>query len=211
MLAAKQTSSDDRILNFSCDFLVVAGGGGGGGRGGNYGSGGGAGGLRSSVDVTGGGGSLESALTLCTHLTYVVTVGAGGSADFGISAVVATKGSDSIFHTITSLVGFESLLKRKKVFTYGLPFYAGWGLTDDRISCPRRKRKLSLTELVAGSLILYPRYLDPIDLEYCKPELLIKRIKEQYYFIEKNICIKTFYFLRNFFIRLVQKLINKRK
>ena len=44
-------------------------------------------------------------------------------------------------HTITSLVG--QIRHRKKVITYGLPFYAGWGLTEDRISCPRRKRKLS--------------------------------------------------------------------
>ena len=65
-------------------------------------------------------------------------------------------------HTITSLVGFEALLQSKKVVTYGLPFYAGWGLTEDRISCPRRNRKISLLELVAGVLILYPRYIDPM-------------------------------------------------
>ena len=30
-------------------------------------------------------------------------------------------------HTLSSLSGFEALLRGKAVFTYGLPFYAGWG------------------------------------------------------------------------------------
>ena len=61
-------------------------------------------------------------------------------------------------HTITSLTGFEALMREKRVFTYGMPFYAGWGLTDDRIACSRRNRRLCLDELVAAALILYPRY-----------------------------------------------------
>ena len=109
-------------------------------------------------------------------------------------------------HTITSLVGFEALLQKKKVITYGLPFYAGWGLTEDRISCPRRKRKLSLLELVAGTLILYPRYIDPIDLEYCKPEILINRITEQQNLIENNNRLKILNELRNKIVRLLQKI-----
>ena len=56
-------------------------------------------------------------------------------------------------HTITSLTGFEALMREKRVFTYGMPFYAGWGLTDDRIACSRRNRRLCLDELVAGALI----------------------------------------------------------
>jgi capsular polysaccharide export protein len=63
-------------------------------------------------------------------------------------------------HTMTSLTGFEALLHEKKVITYGLPFYAGWGLTQDRHVTHRRGRKLALDELVAAALILYPRYID---------------------------------------------------
>ncbi len=62
-------------------------------------------------------------------------------------------------HTLTSLSGFEALLKGVEVSTYGLPFYAGWGLTEDLEHCPRRTRRLDLDELVAGALILYPRYV----------------------------------------------------
>lgn len=63
-------------------------------------------------------------------------------------------------HTMTSLTGFEALLRGKKVVCYGLPFYAGWGLTQDVLSCERRQRRLSLEELVIGALIKYPTYCD---------------------------------------------------
>lgn len=62
-------------------------------------------------------------------------------------------------HVLTSLAGFEALLRSKPVTTHGAPFYAGWGLTDDRYEIPRRHRRLSLDMLVAGALILYPRYV----------------------------------------------------
>lgn len=63
-------------------------------------------------------------------------------------------------HTLTSLTGFEALLRKKKVVCYGQPFYSGWGLTMDVLRVERRTRNLSLDELVAASLILYPVYID---------------------------------------------------
>jgi capsular polysaccharide export protein len=73
-------------------------------------------------------------------------------------------------HTLTSLVGFEALLRGLSVSTYGLPFYAGWGLTHDRHVHPRRSRRLSLDELICGTLIRYPMYLDPATLNPSTPE-----------------------------------------
>lgn len=64
-------------------------------------------------------------------------------------------------HTMTSTVGFEALIRHVPVVTYGMPFYAGWGLTTDRLVCSRRRRRLILEELVCGALIRYPRYLNP--------------------------------------------------
>ena len=83
------------LSTLTANFLVVAGG----GSGADYG-GGGAGGLRSTVTNTGGGGSLESALTIDTNSTYLVTVGAGGT-----GGIVGANGSDSTFLSITSTGG----------------------------------------------------------------------------------------------------------
>lgn len=63
-------------------------------------------------------------------------------------------------HVLTSLTGFEALLRGLPVTTYGQPFYAGWGLTEDRCPVARRERRLTLDQLVAGTLLLYPRYVD---------------------------------------------------
>lgn len=63
-------------------------------------------------------------------------------------------------YTITSLAGFEALLRGIRVTAYGCPFYAGWGLTDDRQPNPRRTRKLSIEALFAGAYLLYPLYFD---------------------------------------------------
>ncbi len=63
-------------------------------------------------------------------------------------------------HTLTSLAGFEALLYGKKVVTYGKPFYAGWGLTEDCCTFERRTRVRTLAELVFISYIEYPGYLD---------------------------------------------------
>lgn len=93
-------------------------------------------------------------------------------------------GVDAV-HTLTSLTGFEALLRGKAVTTYGMPFYAGWGLTtdcapvargDDTPGRARRTRSLSLDALVAGAMILYPRYVDPVTLLPCGPETVLDRL-----------------------------------
>src|SRR5690606_29826094 len=60
----------------------------------------------------------------------------------------------------------DALLRGKPVTTYGQPFYAGWGLTTDTVqggvALQRRQRRLALDELVAGTLLRYPVYWDPV-------------------------------------------------
>ena len=89
------------------------------------------------------------------------------------SVVSCIQACDEL-HTMTSLSGFDALLRGKPVTTYGLPFYAGWGLTTDvagqgdrevqgavAVNClARRTRRLRLDELVAGTLLRYPLYWD---------------------------------------------------
>ncbi len=73
-------------------------------------------------------------------------------------------------HTLTSLTGFEALLRGKAVVCYGQPFYAGWGLTTDKIPLARRQRVLTLNQLVAGALVLYPTYVSRTTGYYTTPE-----------------------------------------
>ncbi|MBW8271476.1 capsular polysaccharide export protein, LipB/KpsS family, partial [Caldovatus aquaticus] len=83
-------------------------------------------------------------------------------------------------HTITSLAGFEALLRGLRVVCWGAPFYAGWGLTEDRAPLPRarRNRILTVDELVAISLILYPRYVDPLLELPCPVEVVLDRLAD---------------------------------
>lgn len=92
-------------------------------------------------------------------------------------SVISLIGSVDAVHCITSLGGFEALLRGKHVTAHGVPFYAGWGLTTDLGPIPpRRTRQRSLDELVAATLILYPTYFDPVTRLPCPPEVLVSRI-----------------------------------
>lgn len=85
-------------------------------------------------------------------------------------------------HTMTSLTGFDALLRHKQVVTYGQPFYAGWGLTTDRATggaFARRQRRLSLAELIAGALLEYPIYWDPLLKGYTTCEAVLHRLVEE--------------------------------
>ena len=83
-------------------------------------------------------------------------------------------------HTMTSLVGFEGLLREKKVVCYGLPFYSNWGLTQDRHYLKRRNpehnNNISLDTLVAATLILYPRYINWETGAFTTPEFIVQQI-----------------------------------
>lgn len=79
--------------------------------------------------------------------------------------------------TMTSLLGFEALLRGLPVTTTGAPFYAGWGLTTDLGRTPaRRSARPSLAGLAHAALIDYPRYFDPVTKRPCPPEVAIARL-----------------------------------
>jgi capsular polysaccharide export protein len=67
----------------------------------------------------------------------------------------------------TSQAGLEALIQGVPVTCFGLPFYAGWGLTDDRLAVPRRQARPSLEQLVAAAYIRYCRYVDPLTDQLC--------------------------------------------
>lgn len=86
-------------------------------------------------------------------------------------------------HTITSLSGFEALIRGLKVYCYGLPFYAGWGLTQDRYLSQRRNRHLTLEDLLYVTLVEYPTYnlahTEVSGIPLVRPEDVIAYIKKQ--------------------------------
>lgn len=97
-------------------------------------------------------------------------------------SVVSCLEACSVVHTMTSLTGFDALLRGKQVVVYGQPFYAGWGLTQDIVqggaAFARRQRRLSLDELVAASLLRYPIYWDWELKGYTTCEAVLQRLME---------------------------------
>jgi capsular polysaccharide export protein len=86
-------------------------------------------------------------------------------------------------HTLTSLTGFEALMRGKRVTAWGLPFYAGWGLTEDRAppgspALLRRQRRLDLDQLVAAVLVLYPAYVSRVSGAFTTPERALLELGE---------------------------------
>jgi capsular polysaccharide export protein len=90
--------------------------------------------------------------------------------------VAALDAVDAVW-TMTSTLGFEALLRGKAVVCLGAPFYAGWGLTDDRgPALPRRRARPDLAALVHATLIQYPRYHDPVTNLPCPVEVIVDRL-----------------------------------
>jgi capsular polysaccharide export protein len=91
---------------------------------------------------------------------------------------------------MTSLTGFDALLREIPVVTYGMPFYAGWGLTTDDLFeisvAERRMRRLSLDQLVAGVLLRYPVYWDWELCGFTSCEATIASLVEQRAALQKG-------------------------
>ncbi len=76
-------------------------------------------------------------------------------------------------YTVSSGMGFEAILAGHKPRVFGQPFYAGWGLTEDRTPPNRRNRTLTRAQLFAATMILYPTWYDPYRDELCELERVI--------------------------------------
>ena len=110
------------------------------------------------------------------HLSDGAVLGHADAIDTGSPLMELVQTVDEV-HVLSSLTGFEALMRGRPVTVHGMPFYAGWGLTRD-LAAPneRRGRRLTLHQLVAGALILYPRYLDPVTRLPCGPEIMVERL-----------------------------------
>jgi capsular polysaccharide export protein len=105
---------------------------------------------------------------------------AAGPADRVLPGIdpAALLGHVDAVWTLSSLAGFEALLHGVPVTTLGAPFYAGWGLTEDRGPVPpRRRHDVTLPGLVHACLVDYPRYTDPVTGAPCPVEVILDRVE----------------------------------
>lgn len=79
-----------------------------------------------------------------------------------VNPISLLKYVDKVY-TKTSQMGFEALLLGKECVCFGMPFYAGWGVTTDKLTCKRRTARRSVEEIFAAAYILYTRYVDPYE------------------------------------------------
>lgn len=85
-----------------------------------------------------------------------------------INPISLIKYVDKVY-VCTTQFGFEALMCGKEVHVFGMPFYAGWGLTNDRQECKRRTNKRTLEEIFYITYIMYTHYINPD--KHCKCEI----------------------------------------
>ncbi len=112
------------------------------------------------------------------HVTGAETDGLADAVLSGVDAAAALGACHAVW-TLTSATGFEALVRGLPVTCLGAPFYAGWGLTDDRAPVPARRQaaRPSLAALVHAALIAYPRYRDPVSGLPCPVEVVLDRLE----------------------------------
>jgi capsular polysaccharide export protein len=79
----------------------------------------------------------------------------------------------SEIYVVSSQLGFEALLCGKPVHCFGLPWYAGWGLTQDRkeltnLIQTRRKVSRSVEQLFVAAYMRYAKYVSPVSQQLCE-------------------------------------------
>lgn len=97
-------------------------------------------------------------------------------------------------YVCSTQMGFEALMAGREVHVYGMPFYAGWGLTVDRQRCPRRTARRSLEEIFHVVYRSYTKWVNPCSGRVCTIDEAIDnliRLRREY------AVAKRFFFLRS--------------
>lgn len=105
---------------------------------------------------------------------------AGGNIHFlreAINPIILLEAMDKVY-VCTSQMGFEALMCGKEVHVYGMPFYAGWGVTIDRQICPRRTRRREIWEIFYVAYVLCTVYVSYRTQGICEIEQAIEEIAE---------------------------------
>lgn len=94
-----------------------------------------------------------------------------------LTSIDAIQIADEI-HTITSTIGFEALLYGKKVVHYGMPFYGGYGFTDDKSEIRNKRNVVDFNTFCYAALFLYPYYTQNGLKIALTPEIVIKLLAQ---------------------------------
>ena len=95
---------------------------------------------------------------------------------------------DKVYVCSTQL-GLEALMAGKEVHVYGMPFYAGWGLTHDAQKKQSRTNKRTLEELFYIFYVLYTHWVDVTTGKPCGLDVAIDnliRIRAEYSALRKR-------------------------
>lgn len=92
--------------------------------------------------------------------------------DWTVSPWRLLEGAAAVY-VLSSQLGFEAILAGHRPVVFGQPFYAGWGLTDDRNPPSRRGRALTAEQVFAAAMILQPRWYDPFGDRLCAFETAV--------------------------------------
>ncbi|MFM7273968.1 MAG: capsular polysaccharide biosynthesis protein, partial [Gammaproteobacteria bacterium] len=82
-------------------------------------------------------------------------------------------------YVASSQLGFEALLFGKPLRCFGMPFYAGRGLSADELPAPAWRSPVPLERLVHAALVEYPRYIDPDTHAPATPERVLEHLALQ--------------------------------
>lgn len=106
-----------------------------------------------------------------------------------INPISLIKYVDKVY-VCTTQFGFEALMCGKEVHVFGMPFYAGWGLTKDRQKCERRTNTRTLEEVFYIAYILYSHYVNPEKGCRCEIEDAIEyllKLRDEYFNSKENL------------------------
>jgi capsular polysaccharide export protein len=82
-------------------------------------------------------------------------------------------------HVVTSHLGWEAVMAGHRPVVWGQPWYAGWGLTDDRQPLPRRGLPRSAAHLFAAAYLAAPLWYDPCRDRLCAVEDVIDQLEAE--------------------------------
>ena len=104
---------------------------------------------------------------------------ADGTIDSSLRLADCFPRADRVY-VMSSGAGFESVLHGRPTRVAGVPFYSGWGITDDVDASIRTQRtgkvEKTVLEVLYATYVLYSKYRDPVTGEQLGVEDVIERL-----------------------------------